>query len=778
MTEQSASSHSSLAVLRTLKWLRKQGFKPVALFPHKKAAVSGAFALPDYKPPDDDMWQRNDYGIGVVTGPKQGGPVDIDLDCPEAIHFATVFLPKTDAVFGRPGKPRSHYLYYVEEKEARSHSLEDRVRLNKNKDNARQNKPERDKVTIVELRADGGKQTVMPGSIHQDTGEETMWDAGPAATPDLPTVPYDDLWHGVRKIAIATMVVRYAWMPGFHNEPTKHLAGIFAQLDWSVDEARYFIQAIMDYTGDNEKSRIPTVLTTFRRFQDGHQVTGAPTLRELLPASDKDAVTSIVEWAGSSTAVLLHDYNERFATVTIEGHFRIIDTNVPVGAAPVFMKQDDFLRKMANDYSPERDDKGRLVPKPRVWLASAQRRSFDGVDFLPGDDSDVLVNEHYRVFNLWRGWAVQPNAAGSCEAWLRLLRDVICGGNQKTANWVLHWLAGIIREPQVKSRTALVLISNKEGVGKSLLLDYFGEILGQHYTPITNDRHIHGNFNKHLAQTLLMHSEEAIYSGDKKHAAVVRSLITDRYLMVEQKGVDARRQQNFIRCVFTSNKNDAVAPQLDDRRYTVIRVNKAIDDELRDAVLAEKRSNGPAALHHFLISMYYDPELTAVNLKNDELIAQKMSGNSNMFEKWWFSRLWSGQLLPDQLAWASDPGETEKTDWPYAFAFQALYASMMQFFREHGRSREAPTDYELPQQLERLIGVGKLGARYRPSFDNPHVGEVTSPRWIQDIGTGRLYAYRGFPSLSDCRDAFERATGQEIEWPEPVEDDNVVWDRF
>src|SRR3712207_5257056 len=47
--------------------------------------------------------------VGVLLGSASGNLVDVDLDAPEARLLATEFLPPTDAVFGRPRAPASHY---------------------------------------------------------------------------------------------------------------------------------------------------------------------------------------------------------------------------------------------------------------------------------------------------------------------------------------------------------------------------------------------------------------------------------------------------------------------------------------------------------------------------------------------------------------------------------------------------------------------------------------------------------------------------------------------
>src|SRR4051794_30100007 len=110
--------------------------------------------------------------IGVILGPTSGGLTDIDLDCPEAIAVAPYLLPETHAVFGRPSKPRSHYLYYTSLAETAgkaTHKFQDPA----------------GNAVLVELRVGGrsGAQTVFPGSTHP-SGEVIDWhtDGDPAET--------------------------------------------------------------------------------------------------------------------------------------------------------------------------------------------------------------------------------------------------------------------------------------------------------------------------------------------------------------------------------------------------------------------------------------------------------------------------------------------------------------------------------------------------------------------------------------------------------------------
>lgn len=95
--------------------------------------------------------------IGVLLGEPSGWLVDVDLDHARCVALADLFLPSTPAVFGRPGKPRSHRIYRVTGPVA--------TKLHKSKSAG----------MLVELRSTG-IQTVFPPSTHE-SGEPITWEA-------------------------------------------------------------------------------------------------------------------------------------------------------------------------------------------------------------------------------------------------------------------------------------------------------------------------------------------------------------------------------------------------------------------------------------------------------------------------------------------------------------------------------------------------------------------------------------------------------------------------
>lgn len=742
MAKPAKGQSSSINVLTTLTWVRKHEFKPVPLQPQSKAAISREYADKNYVPPSDQFWRDNDYGLGVVTGPAAKGPVDIDLDCHEAIFFARRFLPTTPAIFGRASKPASHFLYRVAVPELQKFALLDPLA---SADIG---------ATVIELRADGGHQTVLPGSIHQDTGEPIEWET--LTFPDVPVVDPDVLIEGVKTVGMATLITRYLWLDGQRNEVVKSLSGLFYYLDWTVDEVIDVIQAVMDFTGDDDKTRIITVKNTFKKAERGGKITGATSLRKLL--GDDKIVDRILDWAGSPTVNLLQEYNERFAVVSVEGKFRIVDTDVEPGEAPIFLQKEDFLNFMGADYT---EIDGKRIAKPRLWLASERRRTYRSVDFLPGLDDSTAV------LNLWTGWATRPDPASSCAGWLELL-NYICD-NDALAEWMLHWFANIVREPRIKSLTAPVLIG-VQGAGKSLLTGYFGRVLGPAYTVITNEEHIYGRFNRHLATTLLLHSEEALYGGEKKHRGIIKSLITDEFRMFEPKGIDARQVRNYLRLILTSNEAHAAPAESNDRRFTIIDMaQRKAPQKLVTQVVKEMTTTGPAALFHYLQEMDYDPNIPRTNIKNEAL--QALQGiNLEPLASWWFEVLNSGEILPEYLSWAQKPSEHP---WPDQVSSTALYAFMSIRLRERG-VRTIPNETLFAIQLSRFIQA-KL-ARQQRLYSNPLSDEAPQ---VVKLMSSRQSTITNLPDLTACRQAFEVYTGHAYAWPdEPEAVDKPAYARY
>ena len=172
--------------------------------------------------------------IGVQLGAKSRGLTDVDLDCAEAMKLAPEFLPKTDSVFGRASKPRSHFLYYIEDPENRAS-----MKLTGVGDDS-----------IVELRMGGGNkgaQSIFPGSTHE-SGEEISWSAaGEPAQSNFAT-----LKTAITKIAVGVILMRSWPAKGSRHDAALALGGFLARAGWDVNDIGNFVEAIARHAGSDD----------------------------------------------------------------------------------------------------------------------------------------------------------------------------------------------------------------------------------------------------------------------------------------------------------------------------------------------------------------------------------------------------------------------------------------------------------------------------------------------------------------------------------------------
>jgi Protein of unknown function (DUF3631)/Primase C terminal 2 (PriCT-2)/Bifunctional DNA primase/polymerase, N-terminal len=169
-----------------LKYIRR-GWAPLPIPFRKKGPVVEGWPKLRISAADAPTRFNGSGNIGIILGAASGGLTDLDLDCVEAIELAPNLLPVTCAIFGRASKPGSHWLYRVEGP-APTMKFSDPITG----------------ATLLEIRGDGGLQTVFPSSIHS-SGESIEWveDGDPA------TIEAAALIKFARSLAGLCLVKRY-----------------------------------------------------------------------------------------------------------------------------------------------------------------------------------------------------------------------------------------------------------------------------------------------------------------------------------------------------------------------------------------------------------------------------------------------------------------------------------------------------------------------------------------------------------------------------------------
>lgn len=220
-------------------------------------------------------------GVGLLLGEPSGGLVDVDLDCEEALALADDFLPPTGMEHGRESTPRAHRWYRCSPPPPRTERF-----------------TAPDGAVLLELRSTGA-QTMVPPSLHPDTGERVRWDADG----DPAEVEASDLRQRSGELAAAVLLARSWPEEGSRQAAALALGGVLLRGGWTEDRTQWLIDAVVRAAGDDEpEKRAETVRYTLDRLRAGEPATGGRTLADLLRGDGPSAVTRIRGWLALTSA--------------------------------------------------------------------------------------------------------------------------------------------------------------------------------------------------------------------------------------------------------------------------------------------------------------------------------------------------------------------------------------------------------------------------------------------------------------------------------------------
>lgn len=376
----------------------------------------------------------------------------------------------------------------------------------------------------------------------------------------------------------------------------------------------------------------------------------------------------------------------------------------------------------------------RPVPASKIWLESPHRRQFQGLEFAPS--GEVPPN----FYNLWKGFAVEPNPNGSCQRFLDHVAENVCQGNEDHFAWVMGWFAHMIQYPQTKLGTALVF-RGPQGVGKSIVGDEIGKLLGRHYRPVASERFVTSRFNSHLSDCLLLQLEEATWGGDHAAAGMLKDIITGTHQLIEYKGKEPIRVRSYVRVHVTSNNEWVVPAGSEERRFSVLDVG---EQQIQNTpyfvkIRREMAAGGSGALLHYLQTLNLSDIPLHRVLETTALRDQKIASmRPEML--WWLDILHDGTLPGDRAAEGAS-----STD------------ALLQNYLEHAKRRNT-------RHLMSSVQLGIFLHDIAPGILHQKSKAI-------DPATGkRSYRYE-LPSLKECRAAFNRRTRNAVEWPDP----NAQW---
>ena len=414
-------------------------------------------------------------------------------------------------------------------------------------------------------------------------------------------------------------------------------------------------------------------------------------------------------------------FNERYATVEVEGDYCVI--RLEDGSVYSTTTFKESLAHMTRRYEAE---DWRLAPD---WLADPRRRRYPlGFEFDPTSPPSFKFNpdDDRRKYNLYRGFAVNP-VEGNISPFLDFTHDIVCNGDQKLFEYVMAWLANIVRCPGDKPGTALVLRGD-QGIGKGFFASCLGAVLGDHYVEVNDPVYLVGRFNHHLRDKLVVYADEGSFSG-KMASNKLKNIITSERVLIEQKFRTPYTVENYMRVIISGNHERLITASHDERRYCVmeVRPDRKNDPAYWKKMFHWRDNGGAAALLHYLQNHHIEINLRLV--PTTEALWDQKHQSLDDFDKWYFDCLQAGQLGPGRRWEEWHPAEELRDSFLYHCGKTYNRSSATQF--------------------------GTLLKKRVPG--------ATKPR--QSLGGRQPYGYR-LPPLYECRRAFEERFSVTLDWPQ------------
>ncbi len=434
----------------------------------------------------------------------------------------------------------------------------------------------------------------------------------------------------------------------------------------------------------------------------------------------------------------LDKLNERYAQVRVGGDVLVADTKAEVvlGERVVkttcTMSASAFTAYLKGQYAPRRKANENPRQLAQAYLENPRRLKFEGIGCFPPPAScpDGFLN-------LWSGFAVAPRR-GDVSLWLRVLDAVV--PDPHVRQYVLHWLAWKVQNPGAVPGTILIVMGLK-GIGKNSLFDPLVEAFGRHAMVADNPELIAGRFTGHLMDKVFVVLDEAVFTQDPRQADAIKSRVTAKTMMFEDKGMKPISGVNRAAFVSLTNHSHVWQATVDERRAVVVKGGDALRGarEFWNSYFAwvESGAAAPAVLDYLRSLDLSGFEVRDIPRTGDLDEQIQLTALRDPVVAWWAECLAAGELVDCGAPW----GDVKLSSDESTRVLRSVVRES--FLRSTTRRRKEPARFD---EVSKRLRQWTPGMRdIRPRVD------------------GRPERMFVFPALAEMRDSFTRATRVSIE---------------
>ena len=190
------------------------------------------------------------------------------------------------------------------------------------------------------------------------------------------------------------------------------------------------------------------------------------------------------------------------------------------------------------------------------------------------------IENPVRMLNLYAKPEIKPNP-GSFDR-IDALVDVLTAGDAQGKEWLTHWTAALIQNPERRSMVAVLCMSPYQGIGKSLYGRILSRMIGPGNTAVVSNRALRDRFNASYVTNLLVLADEVgMDSKSNDVLSELKSYITDEEVHCAAPYAQRIKVQNRMTWWMTSNARRPLVVDTQDRRVTVLAVPKPTPEHKR-----------------------------------------------------------------------------------------------------------------------------------------------------------------------------------------------------
>ena len=297
--------------------------------------------------------------LHCAMGLRLDQDIDFDIDNDLTKRFINKYAKSSDAIYGRPSNPKSHYWW-------KGQLPKKQFALPKELERYYEKFPHG--ATLCEIRSSSSQYTIVPESKHSKADENVKWEKYEGIN-EYP----GDLNADLRKIALSTALCILYAPQGHRDNYCAAVAGVLLKhTKWSEEEINEFVYNLALESDDNEAEKRKSKGSSGKK---ANRNLGLPKLAEIIGCSTR-AVAELFSWVGVEYAAGKEIAQEAVGDIIEYGHDRyIVKVNAFINgvlkekeiriSGPVLKKQEPFYDE--------------VIAQASVWIPKMKGPEFERI---------------------------------------------------------------------------------------------------------------------------------------------------------------------------------------------------------------------------------------------------------------------------------------------------------------------------------------------------------------------------------------------------------------